>query len=1135
MKPKYLTARRLALVSVIAFAANAHGAALTWDTVASDGTTITAGSGNWNTTDIVWNDAGSDVAWTQTSATVPLNSAIFGGSDGTYAITVATGVATSGLTFNASGYTLSAGSLRTVTLGTTGSTTLTLGAGKSAAVGTNVVLSPPSGTALNIAGAGTLTIGGTNALVRTLSNNLSLTSGPTVNVNAGGTLSSSSQLVLGTSTSSNSVVVNGGAVSTGTAGTTASAAQNIVLFNATTVGGTTLTLTSGSVTNLSTGKASGGESGLRFGSTTSHTNAVDTTVNLDGGTLSVARVYEGNTGSGLNSTFNFNGGLLRVTAGAGNAANYMTGLNTASVKSGGAKIDTNGVETTIAQALLDGGDGGGLTKEGNGTLHLTGSNTYTGPTTINGGKLGIAAPYSALTATTVNTNARLRVTTGATASSIPSVTVNSNGGIETNVGTYTIGQLAGLTVTDFNAAGDYKIDLSGTNIPAGDITVLTYTNKTGTGVPSLGTTPVGIIGTVEDTGSAIVIHAQLAQVWTAGTGDWDTATANWTGLASIYADGNPVVFPEIAGDNVVTLTANRSPLSVVIANDSTSTYTFAGSAIAGAATVSKTGTGVATFAVENSYTGATTINGGGVIVNANNALGTTAAGTTIASGSVLGLKGGVTYSTAEPITGSGVSNTAALGEFAAVQRGIVQAISGDCTFAGPIEISASGVTRFGTQDGADLTLTGNITRASGVTGVTVLFRAGIGGDWVTVSGTGSDWDNETQVFISNTSTDAGGVRLGADDALSTIAALRGNGGSAGAGTSLDLNGHDQTVAGLSQSNGRLIVTNLLADTTSVLTLNPIIDRNTFNTTALTTIEDGAGKVALVKSGAQKQTLHGTHTYTGSTTILGGTLALTSTGTIDNTVSLSITAGTTFDVSAKAAYAVPASMPVTLKIDPTDAGSAGLIKAGADLEVSAAVVTLDPLATLDDPVYVLAEYTNLTGTPQFASVTGVPSGYSIDYAHNGGTQIALVQNAAAGFASWVGGFGLPPADQDPTDDPDNDGVDNLLEFVLNGDPSVSDSGILPVLNVTATDFEFTYQRRDDSVSPETTQTFQWGTTLATWPGSAVIPAASGTVGVATITVTAGTPNDAATDTVKVSIPKTEAGGAGKLFGRLQVVK
>jgi hypothetical protein len=133
------------------------------------------------------------------------------------------------------------------------------------------------------------------------------------------------------------------------------------------------------------------------------------------------------------------------------------------------------------------------------------------------------------------------------------------------------------------------------------------------------------------------------------------------------------------------------------------------------------------------------------------------------------------------------------------------------------------------------------------------------------------------------------------------------------------------------------------------------------------------------------------------------------------------------------------------------------------------------------------------------------------------------------------FGLAPAAKDSGDDPGNDGMDNLLEFVLNGDPSTSAPSILPALTVTASDFEFVYQRRDNSVIPETTQTFEWGAILAAWPGAAVVPAASGLVPPATITVSAGTPDDDVTDTVKVSIPKTETGVGGKLFGRLNVVK
>lgn len=67
-------------------------------------------------------------------------------------------------------------------------------------------------------------------------------------------------------------------------------------------------------------------------------------------------------------------GTLRLGAGFN-----ISGSRPISVGAGGATIDTNGFSTTISQGISGGGS---LTKEGVGTLTLTGTNTYSGGTTI---------------------------------------------------------------------------------------------------------------------------------------------------------------------------------------------------------------------------------------------------------------------------------------------------------------------------------------------------------------------------------------------------------------------------------------------------------------------------------------------------------------------------------------------------------------------------------------------------------------------------------------------------------------------------------------------------------------------------------------------------------------------------------
>jgi len=81
---------------------------------------------------------------------------------------------------------------------------------------------------------------------------------------------------------------------------------------------------------------------------------------------------------------NLNGGTLQPNKTSGV---FMQGLTNAFIRSGGVTVDT-AYNITIAQDLLDGGGGGGLTKNGIGVLQLDGANTYTGTTIVNSGGFG---------------------------------------------------------------------------------------------------------------------------------------------------------------------------------------------------------------------------------------------------------------------------------------------------------------------------------------------------------------------------------------------------------------------------------------------------------------------------------------------------------------------------------------------------------------------------------------------------------------------------------------------------------------------------------------------------------------------------------------------------------------------------
>jgi prepilin-type processing-associated H-X9-DG protein len=202
----------------------------------------------------------------------------------------------------------------------------------------------------------------------------------------------------------------------------------------------------------------------------------------------------------------------------------------------------------------------------------------------------------------------------------------------------------------------------------------------------------------------------------------------------------------------VTLNAN----TLTVGGDNTN-QSFAG-VISGTGGLTKTGSGTQMLTGANTYEGTTTVSAGVLGIENSEALGTTAGGTTVASGASLQFSGGIT------VTGESLTLT---GEGAG-SSGALRNLSHNNEWAGPITVQAGQTGRIGVDSGS-LTLSGPITfSGTQMGGFLVVHGAGVlnitgdisggtaGGESVATSGNLSGTLN-----LSGANTYAGHTRINA--------------------------------------------------------------------------------------------------------------------------------------------------------------------------------------------------------------------------------------------------------------------------------------------------------------------------------------------------------------------------------------
>ena len=304
-----------------------------------------------------------------------------------------------------------------------------------------------------------------------------------------------------------------------------------------------------------------------------------------------------------------------------------------------------------------------------------------------------------------------------------------------------------------------------------------------------------------------------------------------------------------------TIAGNITDNAALVFNYGTSTSPTYSGVISGTGTLTKTGTGTLTFTGNNSYTGTTTVSAGTLQLGDGTTNGTIAGNITDNAALVFN------YGTSTSPTYSGVIS--GTGTLTKTGTGTLT-FTGNNSYTGTTTVSA-GTLQLGdgTTNG---TIAGNITDNAALvfnygTSTSPTYSGVISGTGtLTKSGPGTLTLSGTNTYTGSTTINGGTLQLGATNALPatttvTVANV--------AGAVLDLNGYNQTVAGLSgggTTGGSITVGG------GILTVG-----GTSTTSAFSGVIVGNGSLA--KQGTGTLTLSGVNLYNGVTKIKGGMLTI----------------------------------------------------------------------------------------------------------------------------------------------------------------------------------------------------------------------------------------------------------------------